>query len=123
MENREKVLNALIENGYKYRCYGLRTDDRELSVGDKVGNSHDLYDNYDPEYDHYGEELDGTSATGFGYLWYDEDDMEEVEKALKIQEHYYRGAHQYLIAGDDDEYGDDEAEIIIRDAVVVAVIR
>ena len=35
----------------------------------------------------------------------------------------YDGAHMYLIAGDDSEYGNDPAEIIIRNAVVVAVIK
>jgi len=114
---KEMVLNALIENGYKYNYYGLRTDDRILSVGEEVGDSLDTYwDNDEETY------LDGTSATGFGCLWYDDDDMDEVEKALKIQESYV-GSHMYLIAGDSSTYGDDPAEVIIRNAVVVAVIK
>lgn len=113
----EKILKALIENGYKYRYYGLRTEDRDLQVDDEVGNSRDTYWENDEEL-----LLDGACATGFGYLWFDEDDMDEVEKAIQIQKSY-QGAHQYLIAGDDADYGSDEAEIIIRNAVVVAVIK
>lgn len=114
---KEKILKALIENGYKYSCYGLRTDNRELNIGDEVGNSRDTYWENDEE-----AYLDGACATGFGYLWYDEDDVDEVEKALNIQE-AYEGTHQYLIAGDGFDYGDDKAEIIIHNAVVVAVVR
>lgn len=113
----ELVLNALIENGHKFGCYGLRTDSRVLNVGDELGCSRDLYwENTEETY------LNGTCATGFGYLWYDEDDIDEVRKALKRQQDY-DGAHMYLIAGDSSEYGDDPQEIIIKNAVVVAVIR
>ena len=73
----ELVLNALIENNNKYCVYGLRTDDRVLKVGDELGCSRDLYwENTEETY------LPGTCATGFGYLWYDEDDIDEVRKAL-----------------------------------------
>ena len=113
----ELVLNALIENNNTYCVYGLRTDDRVLKVGDELGCSRDLYwENTEETY------LSGTCATGFGYLWYDEDDIDEVRKALARQQDY-DGAHMYLIAGDDSEYGNDPAEIIIRNAVVVTAIR
>lgn len=113
----ELVLNALIENNNKYCVYGLRTDDRVFNVGDELGCSRDLYwENTEETY------LPGTCATGFGYLWYDEDDIDEVRKALARQQDY-DGAHMYLIAGEGEGYGNDPQEVIISHAVVVAVIK
>lgn len=123
------ILTALEENDYAYTYYGLRTDDNEYSIGDTLPDSLDLHE-CEMEYDDYGhpiqdtEEryLDGTSATNIGQLYLNVDPTEQVEKAVEWQQ-TYRGKHQYLIAGDEMEYGEDEYEIIIKDAVVIAIIR
>jgi hypothetical protein len=115
----EKIMDALKNNGFKYKVYGIRTDDREFAIGDNLPNSRDTYWENDEE-----RELDGTCATGFGYLWYDDDDMGEVKKALATHLGIgYEGAHMYLIAGTGFDYGDDEAEVIIENAQVVAILR
>lgn len=118
---KEKIMKALAENEHNYCCFGIRTDSRVFNVGDYVGDSHAFdYENgcsYDDQY------LPGTCATGFDYLWFDgeDEDVETVEKAIQINSDY-QGTHKYLIAGDDYECGNDEAEIIIRRAVVIAVL-
>lgn len=113
------ILNVLIENQNNYKCFGIRTDDRELNIGDELGCSHD----WDFENDTPSEELlPGICATGFGELWYDEDDIETIEKALNAHKSYY-GKHTYLIGGYFEKYGDDESEVIISDAEVIAVLK
>lgn len=117
------IMEALVENNYKYRYYGIRTDSREFSVGDEIGYSRNL-DETD-EY-HYGGSLPGTCATGFGCLWFDgeEEDADTIKNAISTHEEVgYIGTHQYLIAGDDQTYGNDKGEVIIENAVVVAVIK
>lgn len=113
----ELVLNALIESGHKYNYYGIRTDDHMYQIDEELECSHDLSDDAEE-----GTLLNGTCATGFGYLWYDEDDIDEVRKALARQQDY-DGAHMYLIAGEGEGYGNDPQEVIISHAVVVAVIK
>ena len=119
---KENILKIIAENSNNYRVFGVRSDDRILNVGDALGNSHE----WDEENDTYFEDqyLNGICATGFGYLWLDgeQEDQEELEKILNINDQY-TGEHQYLIAGDESEYGNDESEVIIRNAVVLAVIN
>lgn len=123
----EKILKVLNQNAYKY-TFGIRTDARELQVGDSLGVSHEWdWENGCEFEDRY---LDGICATGFGELWFDgeEEDVEAVETALKINNGYRDAAsygakgHQYLIGGHDNGYGNDEAEVILGDAIVLAII-
>ena len=69
---------------------------------------------------------DPSSSTGFGHLWLDDDSIDEdidaSSRAWEIDA-CYRGKHTYLIAGMDSEYGNDESEIIISRAEVIAVIK
>lgn len=119
MTKQEIVFNELQKHNYEYNVYGIRTDNREYQIGDIVADSHA----WDAE--HFrpfeNEFYDGACATGFDMLWYDDDDMETVKKALKVQENY-RGEHQYLIAGMSFEYGNDKDEVIIENAIVVAIL-
>ena len=48
--------------------------------------------------------------------------METIERAMKINS-AYRGAHTYLIGGMEYEDGVDQAEVVISNAEVVAIIR
>ena len=41
------IMEALVENNYKYCYYGIRTDSREFSVGDEIGCSRNLDDTDD----------------------------------------------------------------------------
>lgn len=113
----KNITAALSENGYRYNYYGIRSTDYKANVGDILPASHDLADDSD------GEELSGVSATGFGQLWYDEDDLSEVEKALKSHNKTgYEGEYHYLIGGNESEYGNDPSEVLIKDAEVVGII-
>lgn len=116
----DKILNTLMQKGFDYQVYGIRTEGRLLNVGDELGVSKEWDFENDREFeDKY---YDGICATGFGYLWFDEDDMDEIKKALAINSKY-SAEHQYLIGGTSYEYGDDEQEVIVKDAVVLAVLR
>ena len=51
-----------------------------------------------------------------------DDDLETIERAMKINS-AYSGAHTYLIGGMDYEDGVDQAEVVISNAEVIAVIK
>lgn len=77
----------------------------------------------DPESPYYGfydaGELDGTCAVKFS-----PEDEQSIKNALHtIRSYVYPGSHIYIIGGYDREYGNDEDEIIIRDAEVVGIIK
>lgn len=105
----KKIEDAIDRGGYGY--YGIRIDDDAIyNVGDLVATSRVWLDN-EPTADC----LDGTCCVGIAYV-------EDIDKAIKTA-NTYCGDHVYLIGGDRLEYGEDEGEYIIKDAVVVAVLQ
>lgn len=124
MTSRE-IYDIIKASEHTFCAFGVRTCDDDLAIGDELPASRDLSDDAEPD-----TLLDGTSATGFDYLWlYDEpseediaDDVATIEKALKTNA-AYRGIHTYLIAGQHSSYGQDEDEIVIADAQVIAIIK
>lgn len=114
-----------------FEYFGLRADDMEYQVSDICNNSHQLFqdpifDDFgnllypaveDPESPYYGYydagELNGTCAVKFNPD--NEDSIESALEAVKI----YSGENLYIIAGDSMEYGNDDGEIIIREAEVI----
>lgn len=125
----EDIKKICEESGFGY--FGLRADNMEYSVGDICENSHQLFQ--DPIFDEGGElaypevndqsspyygyfdagELDGTCAVRFNPE--DENSIVDALETVKI----YSGNNLYIIAGDSMEYGNDEGEIIIKDAEVI----
>ena len=123
-------IQEICGNSY-FGYFGLRADDMEYRIGDICNNSHQLFQ--DPDFDEDGEliypeiedpespyygfydagELDGTCAVRFNPE--DENSTEVALETVKI----YSGNNLYIIAGDSMEYGNDDGEIIIRDAEVV----
>lgn len=123
-------IQEICGNSY-FGYFGLRADDMEYRIGDICNNSHQLFQ--DPDFDEDGEliypeiedpespyygfydagELDGTCAVRFNPE--DENSIEVALETVKI----YSGNNLYIIAGDSMEYGNDDGEIIIRDAEVV----
>ena len=101
------------ESGCGY--FGLRADDMEYQIGDICNNSHQLFQ--DPESPYYGfydaGELDGTCAVKFS-----PDDESSIRASLDTVK-MYSGKNLYIIAGDSMEYGNDDGEIIIKDAEVI----
>lgn len=125
----EDIKKICEESGFGY--FGLRADNMEYGVGDICENSHQLFQ--DPIFDEGGElaypevndqsspyygyfdagELDGTCAVRFNPE--DENSIVDALETVKI----YSGNNLYIIAGDSMEYGNDEGEIIIKDAEVI----
>lgn len=117
------------ESDFSY--FGIRADDMEYQIGDICNNSHQLFqdpifDDFgnllypaveDPESPYYGYydagELDGTCAVKFN-----PDSEEDIQDALEVAK-MYSGKNLYIIAGDSIEHGNDDGEIIIREAEVI----
>lgn len=119
-EKIEKIMKAIQENGVS-GCYGLRYENRELAIGDELGCSKAF--DYNNGCQHEDEYLDGICATGFGYLWGDEDDADTVAEAVSVNDEYKNtGKYQYLVWGETYDHGDDASEVVISNAVVVAVL-
>lgn len=118
------ILKAIIEaNNRGLTHFGIRGEDRELTIGAQLDNSYD----WDYENDCQStEKLNGTCATKFDYLWLfdseDEDDLNTIAKAIEYHKENYRYSHTYIIAGVDSEYGDDENEVIIGGAEVICTL-
>ena len=120
----EKIYEMMI-NGKNYlACSGIRCDDREYEVGDELDCSKNMLDDVDEE---EWEDLDGTCATGFDALFFQEDtreeDIETIAKAIEFNKKLYRCKHQYFICGWSTQYGDDDHEVIISGAEVVVKIN
>lgn len=114
-----KVITKANENT-NIRCFGIRGDDIDVKVGQKLEASFD----WDYEYDRPAEsKLNGTCAVSIGYLWFDgeEDDINAVKAAYDylISEYGYKNIS--VIGGYESENGADEKEIVIKNAEVIYV--
>lgn len=101
----------------EYAKYGLRgmmnnpiTNERVIiSIGDIVDNSYEWEDGEPTQ-----EELNGTSAV--------EVTADTIDNAMELVDAYTWNCSQVaLIASEYSEYGNDESEIIMKDAIVLAV--
>lgn len=129
----EEIKRICEKSDFSY--FGLRADDMEYQIGDICNNSHQLFqdpifDDFgsllypavdDPENPYYGYydagELNGTCAVKFN-----PDDENSIIAALETVK-MYSGKNLYIIAGDSMEYGNDEGEIIIREAEVLTLVE
>ena len=125
----EEIRNFITKAEYGY--IGIRADSRDYQIGDVMDNSHQLFQ--DPQYTDFGHtellypyisegpysgfydagELDGTCALSVS--------ENNIEKMLEVVKNY--GEKIYLIGGNSMECGNDEDEIIIRNAKVIAVLQ
>ena len=114
-------IKAIISTS-NFEYYGIRSDDGvEYKVGDSCYASHQWWQD-DPEDDalEYDEEMhcwDGGELPGTCALKVSEES--DVQKILDFSSYCYGGKHITLIAGNYAEYGNDDGEIIIRDAIVL----
>lgn len=92
-----------------YDRLGIRCDDAVYEVGDVLPRSR-AYDDDQLT----GEILNGTSVLAVG------DDLDAV---VQKAERSYFGDHLYLVGGEYGGPGQDRGEILIRDAVVIRVLR
>lgn len=108
----------------KYNVVGIRglASDEKYEIGDVCRNSFDW--DYENDMSSYGTEneidLGGTCAVHvvFDKDW---DSDEEIEKAIEnvLNDFIYSG-EIVIIAGESFEYGADENEVIVEDAIVIA---
>lgn len=126
MLNAETIYDAIKANDHNYREFGIRTCADDCEIGEELEPSY----NWDWEKDEdEWEKLDGTCATGFAYLSMDESDKEAdlatIQDAISTNEKYtHLGKHTYLIATKyGSSYGDDDGEVILQYAEVVAILR
>jgi len=120
---KEKVQNLQNEG----LVVGLRFENRQLDIGDTLDASRDNPDRDDerdfPAYDSAEyealDELDGTSAWDLTYNhhW---DTMESLLNDDAIKGMDFK--HAYIVAGEDQGYGPDPAEILIGDCEVIMQI-
>lgn len=113
------------EKALANRHMGIRFTDEDLAIGNDVTNSYDWgaeeVEDWDGEYI----ELDGACAVAFGG-GFSFDDLDELkEEAVKVIEKVgaYPYDHAYLVAGTADRIGEDDHEIIVENAEVVAIVK
>lgn len=100
--------------------YAVRSSYDEYSIGEELPNSHRWEDNVDT-----GEELDGTCGTEINFGYYPE--IEDVVEALRDAADFNAnkmmyGGTTYVIYGTMVEYGEDEREVVLGGAEVLAVL-
>ena len=126
MLNVAEILNKVNDEGYGVVAIRHCTEDEEYNVGDVCRNSFDW--NYELDHSTYEDEeqveLNGTC--GLHVRGFENFDEEEVEEAIELfnkameRANVYRG-QVVVIAGNHFEYGNDEREVIIEDAEVIAI--
>ena len=119
-----EMVKAINEND-NYEYLAIRSCDQEYKAGEIAEDSYAWdYELDESTYYTTGETLDGACGSILRTSAWDSD--EEIEAELKkalSRNGEYNFDHQYIIAGNSMVYGNDPDEIIIRDAVVIGVIR
>lgn len=114
-------IKNIIQEG-EYDVYGIRVDDvMKYSIDDICYNSHqwwqdEPYEDCDLEYNKDMGCWDGGELSGTCALLVSEENIEETLKKSKM----YLGDYVTLIAGNTYEYGNDDGEVIIGNARVLA---
>ena len=138
-------VTTLIENG-DYDVYGIRIDATEYSVNDTMLASR-VWRDGEPVYAHEYTNDEGTAETliemGYEEVESDEDERlfvnhnafvelegtsairataEDVYEVISYAQSVYPGGHVYLIGGGYSGSGEDEGEVIISEATVLAIL-
>ena len=127
----ENMIKAVVEAIHHYGedgnydpFYGIRGDDRELEVGVKIGNSHQLYQDPIDGAEYIGAglydagELDGTCVWSIGlYSAFYEPDEENIRRAIEQAKLF--GEHVYLVRSKcPAKSGEEPGELIVEGAYV-----
>jgi len=103
---------------------GIRWDDRHFNIGDEIPNSNS-YDITGAAEEDQGEELCGVCAIGIDNgTWFDSNDelIAHIKSVLKDTS-AYPGQYTYIVKGNGSDIGEDNHEIIIHNAEVVAIVE
>lgn len=103
----EQVKKIAEENDMDYECIAIRVQEVPFELGEMSHVSHRWDDGDDT-----GEELDGVCGTKVSSI-----------KAANAITAYYYGEHLAVIAGNHYTYGEDDGEVVIEDAKVIAIIK
>ena len=101
------LIEELMEEYGEYQYFGIRTQDVPFELGEIDHNSKVWEDG-----DETDEELDGISATN----------ATSGSISAHIDGLYY-GDHMAILASNDITWGEDVDELVMRDAVVIRIIR
>lgn len=125
MMNVQEILNKVNEEGYSVVAIRHCAEDEDYAVGDICRNSYDW--NYELDCSTYDtdEPVELEGACGYHVRGFENLDADEIEEATEIFEKAMKEAETYygkvvIIAGYRYAYGNDENEVIIEDAEVIA---
>lgn len=121
-----ELITAIETSGYEYIGIRHLTEDEHYSIGDICRDSYDwdcdmdcsAYDTDEPI------SLGGTCAynTRIQAGWDEKEEIiEKLTRAIRESSCYY--GQTVIIAEDKAEYGNDEGEIIISDAIVIEILE
>lgn len=104
---------------------GIRFTDEKLDMGADVANSYDWGAEEAEDWDGEYVELDGACAVLFGGGFSFENVEELKAEAIKVLEKVgsYPYDYAYLVAGTSYSHGEDDHEIIIRNAEVIGIVE
>lgn len=109
---KELIKNAIANSDYEY--YGIRIDDSvSYQIGERTAKSRIWIDGECTD-----ETLNGTSCVGIKFNASDD----EIQMAINIASQYY-GDKVSLIASNNMEYGEDIGEYILKDAIVIKILK
>lgn len=119
------LIRAITNSNYNYIGIRHLADDEHYQVGDWCRNSYDWDYDYDCSTYEVGNpvELPGTCAYNTNIIpnWDNPEEIaEKLENALADANCYY--GTTVIIAGNRMEYGNDDHEIIIANAVVISLL-
>lgn len=125
MMNVQEILNKVNEEGYSVVAIRHCAEDEDYAVGDICRNSYDW--NYELDCSTYDtdEPVELEGACGYHVRGFENLDADEIEEATELLNKALKGAELYcgkmvVIAGHSYTYGNDENEVIIEDAEVIA---
>ncbi len=107
-----KILEKAEEKGLSH--FGIRHHHKVVNVGDSLGCSFNCIDDIDSE------KLSGICCMTISY---DDFEVEDFKGDINhLMDGNYQDGSIILVGGCDSEYGNDDKEIIIKDAEVLFVI-
>lgn len=111
---------------WQYDCIGVRSDIKDYNIDDDMDISYQHYD--DDENHEYDYELPGTCTTRIyrGRYDYSIPTVDDIVNAIVYNMTTYGynpDMHIYIVYGDYGEDGNDENELIIRNARVYGIVR
>lgn len=125
MMNVQEILNKVNEEGYSVVAIRHCAEDEDYTVGDICRNSYDW--NYELDCSTYDtdEPVELEGVCGYHVRGFENLDTDEIEEAAELLNKALKGAELYcgemvVIAGHSYTYGNDENEVIIEDAEVIA---